>query len=49
MHIKRLFVRVNHKNKLHFSIITFQNEPNRVYVSDINSGFQAANLIFSFE
>ena len=32
---ERLFVRVNHRNKLYFSIISFQNEANRIYVSDI--------------
>ena len=29
---KELFFRVNHKNELYFSIISFQNEVNRVYV-----------------
>ena len=28
----RLFVKVNHKNELYFSIISFQNEAKRVYV-----------------
>ena len=47
---ERLFVRVNHKNELYFSMISFQNEENRVYVSEINisSGFLTAKLIFSF-
>ena len=33
---ERLFFRVNHKNELYFSIISFQNEKNRDYVSEIN-------------
>ena len=33
---ERRFVRVNHKNELYFSIISFQNKANRVYVPDIN-------------
>ena len=33
---ERLFVRVNHKNELYFSMISFQNEANGVYVSEIN-------------
>ena len=33
---QRLFVRVNHKNELYFSMISFQNEANGVYVSGIN-------------
>ena len=32
----RLFVRVNHINELYFSMISFQNKANRVYVSEIN-------------
>ena len=33
---ERLFVRENHKNELYFSMISFQNEVNRVYVSEMN-------------
>ena len=33
---EEIFVRVNHKNELYFSIISFQNGANRVYVSEIN-------------
>ena len=33
---QRLFVRVNHKNELYFSMISFQNEGNGVNVSEIN-------------
>ena len=33
---ERLFVRVNHKNELYFSIISFHNKTNRVYVSENN-------------
>ena len=32
---ERLFVRVNHKNELYFSIISFQNETNRDYVTEM--------------
>ena len=35
LYTERLFVGVNHKNELYFSIISFQNKANRVYVSDI--------------
>ena len=38
-HTERLFVRVNHKNELYFSIISFKNEENRVYTSEINIVF----------
>ena len=31
-----VFVRVNHKNELYFSMISFQNEANRVYLPEIN-------------
>ena len=34
--VKELFVRVNHKSELYFSIMSFQNEAIRVYVSEIN-------------
>ena len=30
-----LLVRLNHKNELYFSMISFQNEANRVYVSEM--------------
>ena len=33
---ERLFLRVNHKNELYFSMISFQNKANRVYESEIN-------------
>ena len=33
---ERLFARVNHKNELYSNMISFQNEANRIYVSDIN-------------
>ena len=33
---KEFFVRINHKSELRFSIIFFQNEANRIYVSEIN-------------
>ena len=33
---ERLFVRINRKGESYFSIISFQNEANKVYVSDIN-------------
>ena len=33
---ERLFVKVNHKNELYFSMILFKNKVNRVYVSEIN-------------
>ena len=36
VHSERLFVRGNHKNELYFRMISFQNEANRVYASDIN-------------
>ena len=35
-YIKRIFVGVNHKNELYFSMISFQNEAHKVYVSEIN-------------
>ena len=35
-HAERLFVSVNDKSELYFSMISFQNEANRVYVSDIH-------------
>ena len=34
-----LFIRVYHKNGLYFSIISFKNEADRVYVSEINEWF----------
>ena len=33
---ERLFVRINRKSESYFSIISFQSEANRVYVSEIN-------------
>ena len=36
VHTERLFVRINHKNELYFSIISFHDEANRVYLSEIN-------------
>ena len=33
---ERLFVRINRKCELYFSIISFQSEASRVYVSEIN-------------
>ena len=32
---ERIFVRVNHKNELYLSMISFQNEANRVNVKEI--------------
>ena len=47
--IERLFVRVNHKNELYFSIISFQNEVNKVYVSGVNIVvFQQESWYFRF-
>ena len=33
---ERLFVRINRKSESYFSIISFQSEANKVYVSEIN-------------
>ena len=33
---ERFFVRVNHEIELYFSMKSFQNEANKVYVSEIN-------------
>ena len=36
IYTERLFVRINRKSGSYFSIISFQSEASRVYVSEIN-------------